>query len=354
MKMDSYSAGVNVIRMFLLVVSVNILGCKNNEVQVVNPKHKPTTWEWTKQPREYSINHFFVDTVYRKYFEHLHSSLVVTLSEEIMMTEIVEIDVYLSIDSLYSGHHYYYPANTYIDLPVRGSTEKYSQSQIDNLSKAKGRFTENIFQLLDPSRDYKYDRFGGYITLLIPFKDSQVIAVAYTIIGETYINKSYGGYVAGYDSTLFLKLVKPENLIPNYKPAWDLMLKNFYSFKNMSMNVEDFSLRILRNTPNGSVDNIYGYNLLNVLGLDQYDKWNRPDLDNNFDFIPGLTVDPKQGEIIFPTLRPFDSTIIQYFRNRQITVSDSLLISEVYDTTSIAAFGNIHNWYVIIAKSIQR
>ena len=66
-----------------------------------------------------------------------------------------------------------------------------------------------------------------------------------------------------------------------------------------------------------------------------------------------FSIDQERAEIIFPSLRPFDSTIVQYFRNLQPpkTIGDSLLFSEVYDTLGNAVVNSIRNKYFLRVKS---
>jgi len=96
------------------------------------------------------------------------------------------------------------------------------------------------------------------------------------------------------------------------------------------------------------VDEIVGTPLLKVMGLDRFDQNNQRVSDQNFDFIPGITIDVEHAELIFPTLRPFDDGIKQYFerQNPPVTGIDSLLFPDVYDTTQSGAANNtISNKY---------
>ncbi len=78
------------------------------------------------------------------------------------------------------------------------------------------------------------------------------------------------------------------------------------------------------------------------MGLDRFDQNNQPNPDQNFDFIPGISIDVEHAELIFPVLRPFDDGIRDYFLRQQppVTGIDSLLFPDVYDTTQSGAANN--------------
>ncbi|MDI6765722.1 MAG: cell surface protein SprA [Bacteroidota bacterium] len=325
-----------------------LLSQKKGQTKELTVSGGATTQEINIQPHEYSKNNFFLDTVYIKYFEELRQSQVLTLTPEIQENQIIQLDVFLSVPSTPQYRQIAREAISYIDLPSHQTDERYSDGQINQLSTGNGRYYKGLFIQLDPNKDYKVDQYAGYITLQTSYNENQVIAVSYTTVGKNNINQIYGGHVIGNDTIMYLKLVKPEILYPSHRPAWDLLLKNFYSVRATNLKKEGFNLKIWRRTEGNDVDEIYGENLLTVLGLDRFDQYNASNPDNSFDFMPGFTVDVDKGVIIFPSLRPFDSTIVRYFRKIGKPISDSLLFSDIYDTTAQAAQNNsIKNRYTI-------
>ena len=330
-----------------------LLSQKKGQTKELTISGGAKTSEATIQPHEYSKNHFFLDTIYTKFYEDLQQSQVPVLTPQIQANQITQLDVYLSSSSYIqtTNKAQYYYVKAYSDLPPHGLNEIYTEDEIKKLNTSnEGRFKEGIFIQLDPSKDYKYDQYKGYITLLTSFNDDQVIAVSYTIAGEDNVNKVFGGAIVGNDTMKYLKLIKPRNLYsnPSYEPAWDLLMKNFYSVRATNIKKEGFKLRIWRRQTQGAdEDNIGGANLLTVLGLDRFNQYNAAIPDNEFDFIPGFTVDVDRGEIIFPSLRPFDSTIVRYFRKIGKSIGDTSLFSEIYDTTVYGAQTSIRNKYAI-------
>jgi len=302
---------------------------------------------------KYSTRHFFLDTVYIKFLDELKREVLPTITPEMSRYRIEQIDVWLSTtnnQAILEGKAKY--AKAYIDLPSRPYNSEYSEELLNSLSTESDRYYQGNFVWLDPTKDYTFDQYGGYITMLTSVNDEQVIAVAYTVSGINDQRETYGESSEGTD-TIHLKLIKPKFLFnkPNSKPAWDLLMKNFYSVEVSNLKKDGFELNIWRRTDGTPVDDINGVNLLTILGLDRYSINGESKPDNSFDFIPGITVDPKLGEIIFPTLRPFDSTIVRYFRSLGQEVADSLLFSEIYDTTQYAAQNSPSNKYYMEVKA---
>ncbi len=301
--------------------------------------------EVTIYPHDYSRNHFFLDTLYRSFFEVLRNDQVPQITPDIETNQVIQLDVYISVPAAAAEQEGKgIKGAAYIDLPPHGIDETYSSDDIASLAKQTDRYFEGVFVRLDPNKDFKFDQFGGYLTLLTSFNDDQVVAVEYEIGGIDGNSRFFGGKVEGNDSVLFLKLVKPKNLYnnPNYKPAWNLLMKNFYSVRATNIKKGSFGFEVWRQTQGAEVDEVENEKLLQIFSLDRFDSTSgerKP--DNSFDFIPGFTIDVDRGEIIFPKLRPFDEGIREYFLAKKgIAVNDSLIFSDIYDTTSSAAQRN--------------
>ena len=139
------------------------------------------------------------------------------------------------------------------------------------------------------------------------------------------------------------------------------MLKSHYAIGGGGISQNNFSLAI-KYLPSGQtpVDNVYGnVGVMTMLGVDLY---NGPDNnagpDKVFDYRPTFTVDSTQGEIIFPTVQPFDSASIAYFLNVTASTNglspaqipqaaDSLNFNNLYDTTASAADVDPRSRYLI-------
>jgi cell surface protein SprA len=348
---------------FILLILL-VLGCKE-ETTVV--KTTPTTSQ-DLNAEQYSTYYYFIDTLYRNYWAPLHQTLSPELSPEMQDNQIIQLDLCMSVPQSTQNVSKIFKARAYTDLPSRLLGQDYPDNVEDSLATYPGeRYSGNFIQL-EPGKDYKFSftdprqLYGGYIVLNTSIPDEQALAVTYTVLGRGQ-PRSYGTRNQAYNDTTrdgyyLLKLIKPPGLVsnPGYRTAWKLQLKNIYPVGGRDLIPEGLTIQIIRRTQGADVDQINTENLLKVLGLDRFDANLRPIPDNIFDFIPGLTVDVERAELIFPTLRPFDSTIAQYFRSIQKPLSsDSLLFGDIYDTTYTAAQNNlVKNRYFIRVTSEVR
>ncbi|MGI9547827.1 MAG: cell surface protein SprA [Flavobacteriaceae bacterium] len=197
---------------------------------------------------------------------------------------------------------------------------------------------------LEQGRDFQFDSQLGYISLNQRLSNDEVLGVAFqfTFSGEVYQVGEFanGGVDATTvtpgveleinNNTLILKLLK-SNITNVEDPIWDLMMKNIYSTGAFQLSQEDFKFNILysdptpRNyitpvvqgpgsgwpdetDPNGPLEERI---LLDVFNLDRLNVYNdvQPGGDGFFDFIPGITVNTQNGQIIFTKVEPFGEFI---------------------------------------------
>nr|WP_240751425.1 cell surface protein SprA [Allomuricauda onchidii] len=185
---------------------------------------------------------------------------------------------------------------------------------------------------LEIGRDYQFDSQLGYISLNQRLSNDEVLGVAfqYTIDGQVFQVGEFanGGIDATTisggvnpiieNNTLILKLLK-SNITNVEDPIWDLMMKNIYSTGAFQLSQEDFKLNILYSDPTPRnyitpVDPNMGWPtgleeriLIDVFNLDRLNVYNdvQPGGDGFFDYVPGITVDPQSGRIIFTKVEPF-------------------------------------------------
>ncbi len=191
---------------------------------------------------------------------------------------------------------------------------------------------------LDEGRDYRFNSQLGYISLNQRISNDEVLAVAfqYTFNGEVFQVGEFAN--GGLDATtvspgignpvinnnaLVLKLLK-SNITSVQDPIWDLMMKNIYSTGAFQLSQEDFKLNILYTDPTPRnyitpVDESPGAGwpdlpkpledrvLLDVFNLDRLNVYNdvQSGGDGFFDYVPGITIDPQTGSIIFTKVEPF-------------------------------------------------
>jgi hypothetical protein len=309
------------------------------------------------QAYQYSTSHYFLDTLYRKFFETLHTGQSPLLTGEIQANQIVDnnIEVWISqygntIDPTKRQ------AVALIDLPPLDPGEtQYDSSYSGQRDPGADRGYSGYFRKLERTQ-YKVDTYSGYVSLNVSVNDDQAIAVAYsTVDGTTY--GEFSGADTSRSRPLVLKLIKTKNLMPSQKHAWLLQLKNIYSLGGKDLKEAGFELKVFYTPADGpDVTQILNQNLLELLSLDRYNASGDRNPDDIFDFIikQGGTIDVGRAEIIFPTLRPFDDGIRRFFEGRDIpdSVLSSFIYPDIYDTTKSAASNNAaKNRYVIKVKS---
>src|SRR5690606_22529913 len=190
---------------------------------------------------------------------------------------------------------------------------------------------------LEQGRDFNFNPQLGYISLNQRLSNDEILGVAfqYTYNGEVYqvgefanggldaTTVSPGAEIPVNNNTLILKLLK-SNITNVVDPIWDLMMKNIYATGAYQLSQEDFKFNILYtettprnyitpaesgpgsgwpNTPKPLEERI----LLDVFNFDRLNAYNdlQPGGDGFFDYVPGITIDPQTGTIIFTKVEPF-------------------------------------------------
>ncbi len=195
-------------------------------------------------------------------------------------------------------------------------------------------------------REYEFQQELGYISLLTPLRNDEVLAVSYEY---TYMGKQYkvGEMTEDYvsmreDQVIMLKLLKSSTIRNNLKnPMWDLMMKNIYTLPQGQISREGFQLRILYKDDKTGIDNPYlqeGKNfkdkpLIEALGLDRLNYNNDAQKDGNFDYVSGVTINEKNGKIIFPYLEPFGATLEKLFDTDEELLKKKYVYDELYTST---------------------
>ncbi|MFY0607270.1 MAG: cell surface protein SprA [Cyclobacteriaceae bacterium] len=188
----------------------------------------------------------------------------------------------------------------------------------------------------------------GYITLLRKLQNDEMLAVAYeyTYNGAPYrvgeLSEDYQIYKD--DEVILMKLLRP-NKINTQIPSWDLMMKNIYNLNASQIEREGFTLRVHYRDDATGIDNPSLHEgsatkdqpLIELLGLDQLNQNNDRQRDGNFDFIDGVTIDVRNGNIIFPVLEPFGSKLESKFLDNEVFLKEKYVYDTLYRTTKADA-----------------
>ena len=187
--------------------------------------------------------------------------------------------------------------------------------------------------------EFTYNPQLGYISLNQRLNDNQLLSVAYsfTINGDNKVYKV--GEFSEESPVLITKLLKSNTRTITTSPMWDLMMKNIYSLNSNDINADGFLLNVyLRDATNGKVNYLPNTPVqdTNLLKLFNWDRLNmNNDLQQNgtttgdgiFDFVPGITINPQDGKVIFTKAKPFG----QYLQTVLGSNDPNYVFNELYD-----------------------
>ncbi len=200
---------------------------------------------------------------------------------------------------------------------------------------------------LDDS-EFRVNRELGYITLTRSLQSDEILAIAfeYTYNGVAY---KVGELTEDYqsrsdDKFIYLKLLRP-NKINADVPTWDLMLINISNLHAAQVSEEGVQLRVIYRDDNTGQDNpslhegrrVKDEPLIEVFSLDRLNPTGDRQPDGNFDFIQGVTIDPQNGNIIFPVLEPFGQTLENQFDADEGNLIEKYVYDELYDEPKATA-----------------
>ena len=233
------------------------------------------------------------------------------------------------------------------DPNIREIDQVVSILQSSQFGLQQSRDFEKVSARKLRSTEYTYHPELGFISLNINVQPDQVVGVSYqySYNGETFKvgELSYNQETTSTDSSLqvlFVKMLKSTTQRTDV-PTWDLMMKNVYSIGAFQVNQEDFRLDVFYEDPGKGEKrfipetNLAGRPLLRVFNLDRLNVQGDPQPDGIFDFVPGITINPRNGRIMFPVLEPFGAAL-----DAQITddrLKEKYVYKELYDRTLFLA-----------------
>ncbi|MCS6989196.1 MAG: cell surface protein SprA [Chloroherpetonaceae bacterium] len=270
-------------------------------------------------------------------------------------------DAPYSFERLQNG--FPFPNNAYNDLADTSQTQAFLQQlrTADPLPQIPGPFQEGVFTLMQEGQDYTFNPILGYITFTAPLDPRDVIAVSYDFTPVPGVPPVKVGDFSTdtLQRRAVFKLVKPAEFTPSDTATWILMLKNIYALGGRDVQREDFNVRVVYqnpgdNPPENEVLPISGFtNTLNqVTGFDRFDVNGAPGSDRTFDFVPGVTIDPQRGLLIFPFQRPFAAPIkreIERVTGAPLAQQyERFIYDEIYERTQFdAQNASAKNFYAI-------
>ncbi|MBK8922542.1 MAG: cell surface protein SprA [Saprospirales bacterium] len=198
------------------------------------------------------------------------------------------------------------------DKVVAKLKNNFGLQQIRDFEKVRAR-------LLSPS-EYTYNDQLGFISINLNVQPDQVVGVAleYTYNGIPFKVGEFSSEVVNTDTlnqnVLFVKMLKSTTANVRY-PIWDLMMKNVYSVGSVNVDPQEFRFDIFYEDPgrgqkrflnnDDMPPGVANVPLLQLFRLDTLNLQGDPGPDGIFDFVPGLTINLRNGRIMFPVLEPF-------------------------------------------------
>ncbi len=171
------------------------------------------------------------------------------------------------------------------------------------------------------SNEYTYNAKLGFISLNTKLNSDQVLAVAfqYTVTGDPNVYQvgQFSNEVVA-PGCIMVKLLRSTSVNTRI-PLWKLMMKNVYSLGAYQVSEEDFRLNVLYKGEDDGVgkgyfthvkEDMQGYSIIRILGLDRLNSQEAAYPDGVFDFIDraateGGTIQAESGKIFFPYPEPF-------------------------------------------------
>ncbi len=236
-----------------------------------------------------------------------------------------------------------------------------AKAQLDAVGLVRGSDYEPLrTRKLVQGRDYTFHPLLGYISLLQPLRNDEVLAVSfeYTYNGQRYkVGEMTEDYQSrGDKEVIFLKLLRPSSIRTDL-PTWDLMMKNIYSLNTTNLKRTNFQMRIIYR------DDLSGQDLptlhegeltkniplVQLVGLDRLNPNGDPQPDGNFDYVSDITVDERNGRLIFPVLEPFGQTLRSKFLPNELELQDKYVFDQLYRGVQADAILNTtKNKFVIV------
>ncbi len=306
--------------------------------------------EYTLKVWDYSDNHYLLDTLYKQSFLNYYNSTTITSQTDSLSVDDQSFEIWVQTDLTNPDYRF---AGLHVNLPRLPATGKYPDSLKVVPNPVQGLNAYAIVRKLAQS-EYTLNKYAGYVSLKISLPENYVAGVAYkrTKTGEQFgtISTDAG---SNPNDTLVLKEIKVENLVPSNTVAWELKLKNIYRLPVSRIVQEgfEFNVQYLTNgvyqptlPPSEQISTI----LIGILGLDKYTNGRSGPPDNKFDFIPGVTIDPENGFVIFPSLKPF----LNNFKLFPQPIDSSYWYPQIYDQVKTSAYNlpNANN-YIISGKA---
>ena len=219
-----------------------------------------------------------------------------------------------------------------------------------NTNGLNGFFGGEDYEKIESARkldasEYTLNKELGIISLRNALNPDEVLGVSfeYDLGGTVYQVGEFSTDTLTAPKALIVKLLKGTAQSPKLK-IWNLMMKNVYDLGALDVQKDNFKLNVVyRNDSVGTDiqyitkggDKVKNKILLRVMNLDRLDSKGESNPDGKFDFLPGYTILPSTGRVIFPELEPFGSFLATQIGDSAI--ASKYIYKELYDSTLVVA-----------------
>jgi len=168
-----------------------------------------------------------------------------------------------------------------------------------------------FFHIIDQA-NYEISRTMGWFRMI----GYNTLRNDYSIACQYVLRHSDGsldsvGYSFGTDSTAYLNLIRPPNMLPA-NPCWDNTWRNIYSLGSTGLNPDNIELEVYLTPVSINVTSDTTQSppvpLLRVFSLDRFDQYGNTVPDGVVDRV---RFDIGEGHLIFPVLHPFDPSSVE-------------------------------------------
>lgn len=359
----------------------NVLAQQKSRTENVRIENGAQTKKFAIKADEYEDNrHFFIAQYFRDVYEQSLSKLPFVSSQavinriEVWITnktrqteEIREIVAFQDLgetSKIYNTGVVFsnggvYPesnSNNLYNIITRGANAQdfRDPSRCISFLESNGLQAVDDFEKVSARKlavsEYVFHPQLGYISLNQQLRPDEVLGVAiqYTVNGRVFQLGEFATDLPPLadttktkDQILALKMLKATS-VRTVEPIWDLMMKNVYTLNAFNVSQDQFFFDIYYIDPGGGqkrylpdAGNITGKQLLQVLNLDNLNNQLDPQNDGRFDYIPNVTINPRNGKIYFPVLEPFGSSLANAIGDPAI--AEKYVYRYLYDTTKFAA-----------------
>lgn len=307
----------------------NILSQKRGERRVVKVSGGSVTNQITIKPYEYAQNHFWLDTVYKGFYDDYYDRTPPAAFAAMADFKVTDIEVYEQVKNGATPSQF--DAIAYADLESVPAGTRYPDALRTSTNAVGGSVERGSFIRLERGRGFDIDEQLGIVTIRSLQRD-KMYAVAY----RTSNGRAYGELSntrPDSNTVAVLKLIYVNNMQPSFRTLWLRQMKNIYQLQGVrNVDLDNSMIRITYGVPPDTSEFFRvagGRRIVTVLGVDRQNSANQATPDGVFDIRSPAFFNPTTGEIIFPSTEPFR----QKLREELGPNAEEFVLNAIYDQT---------------------